>query len=97
MSNGYLTMPYVLWHTGIAAGIIVLGSVTSFSAIPAFWALETMTRAQVSIVVDSLLSLSVIVYFKASVSAWGVWYMLCVGSSASPVNEETNGFLIGVR
>ena len=39
MSNAYLTVPYVLWHTGIVAGIITLMSVTFFSAVPAFWML----------------------------------------------------------
>jgi amino acid permease len=46
MSNGYLTVPYVLWHTGIFFGIITLISVAFFSAISAFWTLETMARAQ---------------------------------------------------
>lgn len=48
VGSGFLAVPYVLWHTGIIVGVCTLVVISFFIAIPAFWTLEIMARAQVS-------------------------------------------------
>jgi hypothetical protein len=47
VAGAYLSIPYVFWHTGIIASLLTLIGIAILVAIPAFWTLETMARAQV--------------------------------------------------
>ena len=51
IGNGFLAIPYALYHSGLFYGILTLVAVSIMSCITSFWTLEVMSRAQASMTV----------------------------------------------